>query len=111
MSDYATSFPYDPESGKDEASITELLSEMAKTMTKMNEVIENQNQNMVFIKESLSQIKNNQVNIPYIKQIGDKSYWFVNGKNTYKMVDNGPYSDSYIEDQIEKWENNSDIFE
>lgn len=110
MSENSVTYPYNPEDSTDLSSITELLSEMAKTMNKMNDVIENQNQNMVFIKESLSTIKNNQVNIPYIKTIGDKSYWFVNGKNTYVVADVAPYSNSYIEDQIEKWENDPDIF-
>jgi hypothetical protein len=32
--------------------------------------------------DHLSQFKNNKVNVPYIRTLGNKKYWFVNGKNT-----------------------------
>ena len=34
------------------------------------------------IKDHLAQFKNNKVNVPYVRQLGNKKYWFVNGKNT-----------------------------
>ena len=44
------------------------------------------------VKEHLSQFKNNKVNVPYVRQLGTKKYWFVNGKNTgaiaqYEYID------------------------
>lgn len=68
------------------AELSKVLSEMSNTITKMNDVVENIHQNHQFIKTTLSNIKNNRVNVPYVKQVNGKDYWFVNGRNTYISI-------------------------
>lgn len=65
------------------AELSRVLSEMSNTITKMNNVVENIHQNNQFLKTTLSNIKNNRVNVPYVKQVNGNDYWFVNGRNTY----------------------------
>ena len=44
-------------------------------------------------------LKNNRVNVPYVRQVGNKKYWFVNGKNTGAIAE---YEISSAEDIIQK---------
>lgn len=65
------------------------ISEMAPVLEKMGETImeiqgaidKKEELNKLF-DDHLSQFKNNKVNVPYIRTLGNKKYWFVNGKNT-----------------------------
>lgn len=65
------------------------ISEMAPVLEKMGEtlmavegILEDKDKMYQLLKDHLSQFKNNKVNIPYVRQLGNKKYWFVNGKNT-----------------------------
>lgn len=94
-----------PEISRDSYStVTQLLSEMGTTLSKMNDVINNTNTNMQFVKESLAAFKNRQVNVPYVKNIMGKYFWFVNGKNTHVPVECMPYEESEITNNIDTWE-------
>lgn len=98
-----------PEVSKDPFSTTaQLLSEMGVTLSKMNDVINNQNSNIQFVKDALGQIKNRQINVPYIKNVMGKNYWFVNGKNTYNPVDCAPYDDTEVVSGLKQWETELD---
>ena len=98
-----------PEVVKDPFSTTaQLLSEMGTTLSKMNDVINNQNSNIQFVKDALGQIKNRQTNVPYIKNVMGKNYWFVNGKNTYTPVDCVSYDDAEVESGLKQWETELD---
>ena len=62
------------------AEFSKVLSEMSLTISKMNEVVSNIHGNQQNIKETLANIKNNRTNVPYIKEINGKDYWFINGR-------------------------------
>ena len=63
-----------------------VMSEMSKTLDKMNDVITGVYANSQISKELLAIFKNERVNVPYIKWVGKEPnkepYWFINGRNT-----------------------------
>ena len=78
------------------AAICKTLSEFSKTQEKMNDVVESIYSTHNMFKEQLSIFKNYRTNIPYIKNINDKNYWFVNGQNTGVEAEGGIPTQSYI---------------
>ena len=48
----------------------------------------------------LSQFRNKNTNIPYIRTVGGDDYWFVNGRNTGRRVNGLPATIQEIKDQI-----------
>lgn len=88
----------------DYASLSYVLSEMSKTINKMNDVVDNIHQNNQFIKTSLAVFKNSRTNVPYVKKVGDAYYWFVNGRNTYIALNSFPYDPKVIDDIIDKYD-------
>lgn len=88
----------------DYASLSYVLSEMSKTINKMNDVVDNIHQNNQFIKTSLAAFKNSRTNVPYVKKVGDAYYWFVNGRNTYIALNSFPYDPKVIDDIIDKYD-------
>ena len=58
------------------------LSSFSESQKKMNDILSSVEANNLSIKNHLSSFKNYRTNIPYPVRIGDKMYWFVNGKNT-----------------------------
>lgn len=69
------------------SEIAPVLEKMAETIASAKEIVTQKGEMYQFIKNHLSQFKNNKVNVPYIRQLGDKKYWFVNGKNTGAVAD------------------------
>lgn len=59
-----------------------VFEQMADTLTGINDLLDNEDDFHRDIKDHLSNFKNNKVNVPYVRQLGTKKYWFVNGKNT-----------------------------
>ena len=46
------------------------------------------------ILENLQEFRNNRTNVPYVKQVGNKKYWFVNGVNTgVAVIEYSDYAD------------------
>jgi hypothetical protein len=64
------------------SEIAPVLEKMGETLIAVEDSIAESSQIQTELKTHLSQFKNNKVNVPYIRKIGDKKYWFVNGKNT-----------------------------
>ena len=64
------------------SEIAPVLEKMGETIIAVEDSIAESSQIQTELKSHLSQFKNNKVNVPYIRKIGDKKYWFVNGKNT-----------------------------
>ena len=48
----------------------------------------------------LAQFKNNKINIPYIRELGKKKYWFVNGKNTGAIAQDETTSQEDLKKEI-----------
>jgi hypothetical protein len=66
----------------DYPALAQVMSAMADSQSKMDEVINSIHNYQDGIKEHLAQFKNSRVNIPYIRYINGVPYWFVNGVNT-----------------------------
>lgn len=59
-----------------------VLEKMGETLMAVEDILDNKDAMYQMIKDHLAQFKNNKVNVPYVRQLGNKKYWFVNGKNT-----------------------------
>ena len=70
------------ESSTNISEFAPVLEQMADTLTGINDLLDNEGDFHRDIKDHLSNFKNNKVNVPYVRQLGTKKYWFVNGKNT-----------------------------
>lgn len=70
------------ESSTNISEFAPVLEQMADTLTGINDLLDNEDDFHRDIKDHLSNFKNNKVNVPYVRQLGTKKYWFVNGKNT-----------------------------
>ena len=81
-----TDIEVDPD---DKANISILLSKMADNIDTMNEVLESVHKENSTNKDLYNIFKAGQVNVPYIKVIGNNTYWFVNGKYILAMNEIG----------------------
>lgn len=61
-------------------NLCQLMTGMAENLAKMLEISSNNNSTIQSYKETLSVIKNNRTNVPYVREVNGKDYWFVNGK-------------------------------
>lgn len=71
-------------------NLCQLMTGMAENLSKMLEISSNNNSTIQSYKETLSVIKNNRTNVPYVREVNGKDYWFVNGK----LVSSVMYDDS-----------------
>jgi len=76
-----------------------VLEKIGETLAKVEGIFEDNDKMMSILNDHLSQFKNNKVNVPYTRQLGNKKYWFVNGKNTGAIAQ---YEYSNPEDIISK---------
>lgn len=87
------------ESSTNIAEMAPVLEQMADTLTGINDLLDNEDKFHQTIKDHLANFKNNKVNIPYVRQLGTKKYWFVNGKNTGAVAQ---FEISGIDDIVKK---------
>ena len=87
------------ESSTNIAEMAPVLEQMADTLTGINDLLDNEDKFHQTIKDHLANFKNNKVNIPYVRQLGTKKYWFVNGKNTGAVAQ---FEISDIDDIVKK---------
>lgn len=64
------------------ADIAPLLQKMGEVIDSAKKVVDEDAKTYALIKEHLDMFKNNNTNIPYIREVGNRKFWFVNGKNT-----------------------------
>lgn len=64
------------------AEMAPVLEKIGETLIETEKVLSDNDKTRTILKEHLAQFKNNKVNVPYVRTLGDKKYWFVNGKNT-----------------------------
>jgi hypothetical protein len=76
-----------------------VLEKMGETLAAVESVFDDNDKMTKMLNEHLAQFKNNKVNVPYVRQLGNKKYWFVNGKNTGAIAQ---YEYSSPEDIISK---------
>ena len=58
-----------------------VMSKICESQAKMDQVIKDMSKYQERVTSTLSNIKNYNVNVPYIVNVGGVGYWFVNGKN------------------------------
>ena len=64
----------------DYMAIGSLMTKMSECLNKMLDISNQQNSTIDGFKNALATIKNNRTNVPYVKKINNKDWWFVNGK-------------------------------
>ena len=64
------------------AEMAPVLEKMGETLVAVEDILDDKDKLYQMLKEHLAQFKDNKVNVPYTRQLGNKKYWFVNGKNT-----------------------------
>ena len=64
----------------DYSNICQLMTKMNENLYKMKEVSESVGNTTQDYKETLSIIKNNRTNVPYVQTINGEDYWFINGR-------------------------------
>lgn len=69
------------------SSISQVMSQMSISQNKMDEILTKIQSNTSAEKELLSIFKNSRTNIPYIKNINGDSYWFINGRNAGRVLE------------------------
>ena len=69
-------------SGNDYETITQAMGGIADAIININESYKDQHVMFQAFKDHLAQFRNNRVNVPYIREVNGKPYWFVNGRNT-----------------------------
>jgi len=86
-----------------EASGSSNVAEMAPVLEKIGElliscesVLEKRDDIYNLVKDHLAQFKNNKVNVPYVRQLGNRKFWFVNGKNTGAVAEFETSDPQYI---------------
>lgn len=91
---------------------TEVLSQMADTLAKLNDVIDKQHADLQLVKDMLQQVRNSQTNVPYIKEINGYNHWFVNGKYLgVKEAVCSPYDKEEVADLMDKFKNDDEDLE
>lgn len=78
-----------------------IMSEMAKTLTAVNNLVEKMTNNLQTPKELLAIFKNGRTNVPYTKQIGGEPYWFVNGRNTGELATKVDVYSNYTDEEMQ----------
>lgn len=89
------------------SAICQVMSQMAISQNKMDEILAKVQSNNNAEKELLAIFKNSRTNVPYIKVINDTSYWFVNGRNLGPVLGDidcecVPYEDQEIIDMLNR---------
>lgn len=66
--------------------ITQAMGGIADAIININGICKDQKAMYQSFKDHLAQFRNRRVNIPYIREVNGKPYWFVNGRNTNQPV-------------------------
>lgn len=93
------------------SEIAPVLEKMSDTIASANNVIKTNKSIYDSLDEHLALFKNNKTNVPYIRELNGRKYWFVNGKNTGAIAELGTEAvlqnletilKEYIDEQIAK---------
>lgn len=71
------------------SDLSRVLEQISIVQNKMDDIVSQNYHYTQNYKELLSIFKNNQINVPYIKNINGVNYWFVNGKMVSKSTIDG----------------------
>jgi hypothetical protein len=82
------------------SEIAPVLEKIGEMLISSKETIKSNDDIFTLLNSHLSQFKNNKVNVPYIRALGKKKYWFVNGKNTGAIAEDETTDKDNLKDQI-----------
>lgn len=68
------------------SELSQVLSSISETTSKLNEYVNKTYTDLQSYKDLYAVFGNNRANVPYIKQVNGKDYWFVNGKMIHNEV-------------------------
>lgn len=83
-------------------NLCQLMTAMNENLSKMFEVTKTSINTMQEYKETLSVIKNNRTNVPYIREVNGKDFWFVNGKAILSTDGGADCCNTYSDETIRK---------
>lgn len=63
------------------SAFCQVMSKMGDTLNEMSNTIKKVYETSQINKDLLAIFKNNRTNVPYLKEVNGKNYWFVNGRN------------------------------
>jgi uncharacterized protein (DUF4213/DUF364 family) len=82
------------------SEIAPVLEKIGEILISSKETIKSNDDIFTLLNSHLSQFKNNKVNVPYIRALGKKKYWFVNGKNTGAVAEDETTDKDNLKEQI-----------
>ena len=92
------------ETGSYPAELSLLMSKMGENLALMNEIAKANESNITntgALKETYNIFQNYKANVPYIVELIDGNYWFVNGKNTGVRIPDGKIYKEIPENELE----------
>lgn len=84
------------------ANICQLMTAMNENLSKMLEVTKSAINTTQDYKETLATIKNNRTNVPYVREVNGKDFWFVNGKAVIAVDGGDKCCNAYSTETIQK---------
>lgn len=84
------------------ANICQLMTAMNENLSKMLEVTKSAINTTQEYKETLATIKNNRTNVPYVKEVNGKDFWFVNGKAVIAVDGGDNCCNAYSTETVQK---------
>jgi hypothetical protein len=81
------------------AEMAPVLEKIGELLVSCESVLEKRDDIYNLVKDHLAQFKNNKVNVPYVRQLGNRKMWFVNGKNTGAIAEYEVSNPQYIIDE------------
>ena len=82
------------------SEIAPVLEKIGEVLLAAENVVNGDNDIYSLLNSHLAQFKNNKINIPYIRELGKKKYWFVNGKNTGAIAQDETTSQEDLKKEI-----------
>ena len=82
------------------SEIAPVLEKIGDVLLAAENVVNGDNDIYSLLNSHLAQFKNNKINIPYIRELGKKKYWFVNGKNTGAIAQDETSSQDDLKKEI-----------
>lgn len=91
------------------ADLSRALTQMSISQNKMDEIVNKKYNTDQNYKQLLSIFKNSRTNTPYIKQVNDSNYWYINGKMVGPSINLEGLFEPYTIDELEKLYNDKCI--
>lgn len=71
------------------SNLCQVMTAMSENLSQMMKISNDSTNYIQQLKDTLSTLKNNRSNVPYVKEINGVDYWFVNGRFVSKVASSG----------------------